>query len=158
MASDCGFEKEEFWFRYRTGAIIVKDRKMLFVQCMYGGYYYMIGGGVHLGEMSEECIEREVFEETGLRLKAERPAIICENFFPGKGGLIDGKNCHELEFYYRMQDPADFDVQQMTDANEKLVWLPMDKFDEYDIRPSILKSKLREAIDGAPLMHIVSQE
>ena len=53
MNYDCGFEKGNNWFRYRTGGIIVHNNKMLFVKSSIGNYYYMIGGGVHLGETSE---------------------------------------------------------------------------------------------------------
>ena len=97
---DCGFIKEKSWFRYRTGAFIIKEDKMLFVKSKIGGYYYMIGGGVHLGETSERCVEREVYEETGMKVQVERLAVVCENFFLGNGGDIDGLDCHTLEFYY----------------------------------------------------------
>ena len=72
---DCGFTKGNNWFRYRTGAFIIKDNKILFVKSKIGGYYYMLGGGVHLGETSEKCIEREVFEETGIKAQVERLAV-----------------------------------------------------------------------------------
>ena len=61
---DCCWKKDDFWFRYRTGGIIVKNGKMLFVKSVFGGYYYMIGGGVHLGEDSKRCVEREVIQGT----------------------------------------------------------------------------------------------
>ena len=81
MQYDCGFTKENSWFRYRTGGILVHDNKMLFVKSGIGGYYYMIGGGVHLGERSDKCIEREVFEEAGIKANADYLAVVCENFF-----------------------------------------------------------------------------
>ena len=155
---DCGMVKDNYWFRYRTGAIIVKDNKMLFVKSMYGGYYYMLGGGVHLGETSAECIEREVYEEAGIKCKARRIAITCENFFMGKGGAIDGKECHELEYYYLMDVPEDFDCKIATDESEKLVWVPIEDFGKSDIRPAFLKEKLKDAIEGAPLIHVISDE
>ena len=43
---DCGFAKENHRFRFRTGGIIIKDNKMLFVKSSIGNYYYMIGGAV----------------------------------------------------------------------------------------------------------------
>lgn len=46
MKYDCGFQKENNWFRYRTGGILIHDNKMLFVKSSIGDYYYMIGGGV----------------------------------------------------------------------------------------------------------------
>ena len=99
MKFDCGFEKGNNWFRYRTGGIIIQDNKMLFVKSCISGYYYMLGGGVHLGETSEKCIEREVFEETGIHASVDHLAVVCENFFKGFGGKIDGLDCHTIEFY-----------------------------------------------------------
>ncbi len=86
MKQDCGFAKENNWFRYRAGVILIHDDKMLFVKSAIGDYYYMIGGGVHLGETSEKCIEREILEEAGICANAERLAVVCENFFKGIGG------------------------------------------------------------------------
>lgn len=156
MSVDCCMTKENYWFRYRTGAIIVRDGKMLFVQSNYGGYYYMIGGAVHLCEDSSRCIEREVLEETGVNCTVRRSAIICENFFKGVGGIMDGKDCHVLEFYYLMDVPDGADFKTANDEGEKLVWLPVEKIGTSDIRPMILKEKLPEVIKGAPLMHLIN--
>ena len=60
MENDCFIIKDNCYFRYRTGAIILRGRKMLFVQNDLSDYYYMIGGAVEIGETSQECIEREV--------------------------------------------------------------------------------------------------
>lgn len=62
-----------------------------------------------MGETSEKCAEREVFEECGIKTRAERFAVVCENFFKGSGGRVDGLLCHEIEFYYCMKildDPS----------------------------------------------------
>ena len=59
---------------------------MLFVKSSIGDYYYMIGGGVHMGETSDKCIEREVLEEAGVKANVDHLAVVCENFFKGKGG------------------------------------------------------------------------
>ena len=58
MKYDCGFEKGNNWFRYRTGGIIINNNKMLFVKSAIGDYYYMVGGGVHLGESSKSYKEK----------------------------------------------------------------------------------------------------
>lgn len=118
----------------------------------------MIGGGAHLGEDSKECVEREVFEETGVRCSAIRSAIICENFFMGKGGKIDGKECHELEYYYLMDALEDAEFRNETDEAEELVWVPIDEIRNSDIRPAFLKEKLKEVIEGGPLIHVINDE
>lgn len=91
----------------------------------YEYYYYMVCGGVHLGETSKQCVEREFYEETGITCKADCLAVVCENFFKGIGGKIDGQNCHTLELYYHMKMREDeFDkCRAETAGNEELVWL-----------------------------------
>jgi ADP-ribose pyrophosphatase len=160
MSQDCFIITDDHYFRYRTGAIIVRDGKMLFVQNYLSDYYYMLGGAVHLGETSQDCIEREVFEETGIPCKAVRCAIICENFFNGDrlDERISGKLCHVMEFYYLMEAPAESAFSTETDTSEKLVWLPLDELDKYDVRPIMLKKYLKEAIAGASVMHVVNKD
>ncbi len=99
---DCGFRKGDKWFRYRAGAIIVEDDCVLFAGNEVDDYYYSIGGGVHLGESSEDAIKREVFEETGAYYEVDYLAIIHENFFVGSSSL-KGVDCHEICFYYMMK-------------------------------------------------------
>lgn len=158
MTSDCSFTRDNAWFRYRTGAIVVRDGKMLFVKSMYGGYYYMVGGGVHLGETSAECVERETLEETGVHCKAGRCAIICENLFTGKGGPLAGKDCHVLEFYYLMNAPEDAVFLPNNDEGEELVWVPLEDIPEADIRPAFLCEKLADVFAGKPLVHVINRE
>lgn len=102
MEYDCGFSREDKWFRYRATAIIIENGYVLFAGNEKESYYYSIGGGVHIGESSEEAVKREVFEETGIHYEVERLAFIHENFFIGEGSL-SGKKCHEIAFYYLMK-------------------------------------------------------
>ena len=81
MKLDCGFTKENNWFRFRTGGIIIYNEKILIVKSKIGGYYYMIGGGVHFGENSVDCKERDIFEETGMQVIVNNRSVLCENFF-----------------------------------------------------------------------------
>ena len=155
---DCGIAEDDYWFRYRTGAIIVRDSKMLFVKSMYGGYYYMIGGGVHLGETSKNGVEREVLEETGVSCTAKNLAITCENFFIGSDGAIDGKECHTLEYYYIMDVSEDCKFRDTNDEGEKLVWVSIDELASNDIRPAFLKDKLKTVIEGGQLIHVINDE
>ncbi len=78
---DCGFTKENHWFRYRAAAIIVENNCVLFAGNEHEDYYYSIGGEVHMGETAEDAVLREVYEETGVRYEIDRLAVIHENFF-----------------------------------------------------------------------------
>lgn len=140
--TDCCFCVDKDWFRYRVGAIIISEGHALFSYGEDAKHFYSVGGGVHVGEHSEEAILREVFEETGEHFEIERPLCLVENFFYGNATL-ESLNCHTIEYYYLMKpkEKKAYDVHSVTTAgeNEKMCWLPIDKLDEYDIRPILLK-------------------
>lgn len=154
---DCGFTRENHRFRFRTGGIIIKDNKMLFVKSSIGNYYYMIGGAVQLGETTEKCVEREILEEAGLKVQAERLAVVCENFFKCAGGVEDGFDCHTIEFYYLMKIQEDNAAvcKKQTDVGEELIWIPMEDIPDSDIKPSFIKEYINEIINSDRIMHIV---
>lgn len=136
--TDCCFRSGNEWFRYRVGAIIISGEYALFAYSETDKYYYSVGGGVHMGEHSEDAVLRETMEETGLALEIERPLCMVENFFYGDGSL-EGLNCHALEVYYLMKPAVkrEITVSSFT-ANgiaEKMRWLPIAELDKYDIRP-----------------------
>ena len=65
----------ERFIRIGTRAVIFnKDNKILVVHLLTpeANYYYLPGGGVRFHEKIEDCLVREVKEETGLDVKAER--------------------------------------------------------------------------------------
>ena len=159
MKYDCGFSKENKRFRYRTGGIIVNNGKMLFVKSGVGDYYYMIGGAVQMGETSEKCIEREMFEETGLNAHVDHLAVVCENFFKGIGGVIDGFDCHTIEFYYYMKVfEEDLSLcKKETDDGEELVWLSLDEIQSSKIKPEFLKENIDKIINDNKIIHVIDE-
>lgn len=159
MQYDCGFTKGNHWFRYRTGGILIHNNKMLFVKSGIGGYYYMIGGGVLLGETSETCIEREILEEAGIHACVDHLAVVCENFFKGIGGTIDGLDCHTIEFYYSMKmlDDDLSKCKNRTDEGEELVWLPIEEIKQSEIKPTFIKDYIDEIIREEKMIHIIEE-
>lgn len=54
-------------------AAVQHDGKMLLTKYAHGdGHYALVAGFVEIGETAEECVAREVMEETGLRVKNVR--------------------------------------------------------------------------------------
>lgn len=158
MKYDCGFEKGNNWFRYRTGGILIHDNKMLFVKSSIGDYFYMIGGGVHMGESSKTCIEREILEESGLNANAHHLAVVSENFFKGVGGTIDVLDCHTIEFYYFMKIEDDISKCKIaTDDGEALVWIPIDEIKNSEIKPSFIKDYINEIISSEQIIHVIEE-
>lgn len=112
-----------------------------------------------MGETSQACIEREVYEETGIHACAEHLAVVCENFFKGKGGKIDGLDCHTIEFYYSMkiQDKDLSLCKSKTDSGEKLVWLSLDEIESSKIKPDFLKENIKSIIGAKETIHIIEE-
>lgn len=151
---DCGLTKGNHWFRYRAAAIIIEDGCVLFARNDMNDYYYTVGGGVHIGETSEDAVKREVFEETGINYEVDRLAFINEAFFEDQGTL-----CHALEFYYLMKPRGTQELHSNSysqGARENMHWLPIEKLSEYKAFPEFFGDKLFDIPEN--VQHIISDE
>ena len=160
IEKDCCFTEDNNRFRYRAAGIIIEDNKILFAANDICDYFYTVGGGVHMSEKSEDCVKREVFEETGMNYDADRLVAVVENFFIGHLPNIDKMDCHTIEFYYLMKSKGikSFDDKPKNQENygERLVWIPMDSIDKYNIKPAFLKNRINEIIESKNILHIVT--
>lgn len=70
--------------RIRVGVVIPRQDEILLVRHRKGEktYWMLPGGGLDYGETFAACAEREVEEETGLRIKTERMLYISEAICP----------------------------------------------------------------------------
>lgn len=160
MAFDCGFTRENRWFRYRAAAIIVEDGCVLFAGNEREDYYYSIGGAVHMGETAEDAVRREVYEETGVHYEIDRLAVIHESFFSESQGILTGLDCHEICLYFLMK-PRGFQTLHSNSytsggVREEMHWLPIDKLDSYKAFPTFLKDYLSKSHLG--IEHIITDE
>ena len=147
---DCGFTRENKWFRYRAAAIIIEEDCALFAGNEIDNYYYSIGGGVHVGETSEKAVKREVLEETGVEYEIDRLAVIHENFFNENQGSLKGMDCHEISMYYLMKPSYSQGVR------ETMHWIPIKDLDKYKAFPTFLKEYLSK--EHAGIEHIITDE
>ena len=156
---DCGFRKENNWFRYRAAAIIVENGCVLFAGNQHEDYYYSIGGGVHMGETAEDAVKREVFEETGVNYEIDYLAVIHENFFDESNGTLKGLNCHEISFYFMMKPRGTQELNSDSytfGVKEEMHWIPIEELDKHKAFPSFLKDYLSREYSG--IEHIVTDE
>jgi len=156
---DCGFTKENKWFRYRAAAIIIEKDCVLFACNEKDDYYYSIGGGVHHGETAENAVLREVFEETGVNYEIDRLAVIHENFFNENGGMLKGMNCHELSLYFLMKPRGTQKLHSnsMTQGvKEEMCWIPIKDLNKYKAYPTFLRDYLSK--EHIEVEHIITDE
>lgn len=157
---DCGFTKENNWFRYRAAAIIIEDGCVLFASNQRDDYYYSIGGGVHMGETAEDAVLREVYEETGVHYEIDHLAVIHENFFNNNTGTLNAFDCHELSFYYMMKPRGNRKLNSNSISafgdKELMHWVPLEDLDKVKAFPVFLKDYLSKEHTGVE--HIVTDE
>jgi len=159
---DCCFMVGKNWFRYRAGALIIENDCLLAITNPTSPYYYSVGGGVHMNERSEECIVREVKEETGVDYEIDHLAVVCENFFTDNSQGFEGLNCHVLEFYYLMKSRGSQELKSESygwnGAKESIAWIPLEKLAETNIKPDFLRTRIQEIIKLNQPIHIVNDE
>ena len=134
--------------RISCRAIIIKDGRILLSHETNKGNYMSPGGGIENGETSEECVEREVLEETGYIVKAIKPFItineycydtlyvnryfICEITGNGQRNLTENEKFKKMEPEWVDLNKA----EEIFGSNESL---PPDKASLYLREYTILK-------------------
>ena len=159
MPIDCGFTKEDKWFRYKACAIIIENGCVLFAGNSTADYFYPVGGAVHAGETAENAVIREVYEETGVHYDIDRLAVIHENFFNEDIELLKGLDCHEISFYFLMKPRGTQELNSNSYTNgvkENMHWIPIEDLEKYTAYPSFMKDYLSREHSG--IEHIVTDE
>ena len=160
MPIDCGFTKEDKWFRYKACAIIIENGCVLFAGNSTADYFYPVGGAVHAGETAENAVIREVYEETGVHYDIDRLAVIHENFFNEDIELLKCLDCHEISFYFLMKPRGTQELNSNSytygGVKENMHWIPIEDLEKYTAYPSFMKDYLSREHSG--IEHIVTDE
>lgn len=128
------------WIRVSARAIIFSPgRDQILVEHNTGlqnPYFNFIGGGLELEETLQECLARELREETDARMTAAKYLFVVENFIP-YGTEIR----HSLEHYFEIT----LDRENVTAKNDGVafVWIPIAGLATADLRPAVVCETIR---------------
>lgn len=131
-------------FKFRIAGLLINNGKILTVQMMDNGIYCLPGGHCIVGEDTLKTIEREILEETGIKVKADKLSAIVENFFERSNGDM----IHELNFIYtlsvigKLEKNKDWiTYEDDEDCKKKLEfkWIEIKDFEKFNVKPVIIK-------------------
>lgn len=90
-------------FQMRVAGLAFRNGHVLVHRATHEKFWTFPGGRAEMGERSEETLAREMIEELGVEVTVQRLLWVVENFF-----RYEGKDWHELGFYYLMELPEAF--------------------------------------------------
>lgn len=104
-------------------------------------FWTLPGGCIERGETLEECVVREVFEETGIKLRIDQLLFVRE--------LINSSR-HRIEFYFLMKEPENQDVfERVKPYNEigEVVFFEIGELNTVELKPDCLPRLVQEILD-----------
>jgi ADP-ribose pyrophosphatase YjhB (NUDIX family) len=118
---------DDYWghferLRHACRGIVVSDGKVLLSYETKNNKYMIPGGGVEEGETYSECCERELLEETGMKVKAIEEYLEIEELF---------ENWKHVNHYFICELIEDTGIQHLTDGEKEAGyvsrWIDLDE-------------------------------
>jgi len=125
-----------------VGAVVFKNNCVLLVrrgQAPSEGLWAIPGGSVEIGETLQEAAEREILEETGIKIRAGKPIYTFD--------VIDRDQDGKIRFHYVIIDLAADYVSGEPAAGDDAAearWVSVHEFNELAVSPptlNLLKTK-----------------
>ncbi len=108
------------FLRHACRGILVKDGSLLLSYEANNDKYIIPGGGVEAGESYAQCCERELLEETGMRVRAVRCCLEIDELFDV---------WRHVNHYFVCELIEDTGKQQLTEGEKQAgyvpVWMPL---------------------------------
>ncbi|MER7452467.1 NUDIX domain-containing protein [Nocardia beijingensis] len=116
-----------------VGVAVFREGRLLVVRRVaddyHGGMYELPGGGVESGETFAECVERELLEETGLRMRA------VVDFLGGFDYATRTKSKVRKYSFVVAAEPGD--VALAPGEHDAFAWIDADSLDELPMAPDM---------------------
>jgi 8-oxo-dGTP pyrophosphatase MutT (NUDIX family) len=137
-------------FGVRATALIIKNNKICLSKRSDG--YHTIGGAVEVNETSSQAAIRETKEELGIDAAVTHLAFVVENYF-----TVKDVNYHNIEFHYILNPLQEIPPFMLEGDNQyPCEWIALDKLEDFEIKPSFLKTALKNW-DGQ-IKHFVNKD
>ena len=156
MGRDWLFSDEDYICGLRAAAVLVRNGKLLVQREKRGSEYALPGGHVRVGERLEDCLIRELSEETGISVRCRRILWSEECFWQW-----NGRQAHNVTFYFLAEtvegfvpDESGF-TEQRDNADVVFGWLPIDELADVTIYPEFIKTEINRLDE--PMKHFVSE-
>ena len=117
--------------RVAVGAVVIKAGAILLVKrgkAPADGKWAIPGGSVELGETLQQAAEREIFEETGIRIRAAEPVYIFD--------FIERNRHGGIRFHYVIIDLAGEYLSgkiKPGDDADQAAWIPFAELKALDM-------------------------
>ena len=145
---DLTIKVEDYKLNIRSGGVIIHNNKLLTHKDKKLNFYALLGGRVTIGEDSKNTLIREMKEELNKDIEITGYIGTVENFFEHEGEKYH-EICiiHKAEFIDEKDKSLEETIQNFEGKEDlEYEWVDLEKIDEYDIRPKILKNVLKEKI------------
>lgn len=153
------YEQNNNKFNFRVAGIVIDKGRVLLHTTEQDDFWNLPGGRVELNETTEAAIVREMAEELGVHVEAQRLAFVSEDFFE-----YDGLKYHEVGFYYIITLPeahklySEIEFKGLED-NGKLIfkWFYLDELEQMEVYPVFLKKELSNLLDAKGIRHFIQK-
>jgi 8-oxo-dGTP diphosphatase len=124
-------------------AVLRQGSWILACRNLDGGYFYLPGGHVEVGEPVARAAERELEEETGLKVRARDCMLVTEGIFEARGRRHQEVN---LVFHVELLEPMDPEAPPPAvpslEPGIAFEWLDMAAAADVDLRPEAIRAWL----------------
>lgn len=129
----------EFILNVRVHIVVETNNNGFLFFKSKNGHYACVGGRVKAGESSKQAAQRELEEETGIKLEQDKFKLISliENFYTD---IINQNKYHEIGFVYFIEEKIDLqNISENFVLEHDLVEIPKHEINNHNVLPVVIK-------------------